>query len=158
MGFAGAQSILAGSIKSASSAHRAVGLGRNAHRAAFGVRHADHRVVVRRCGARLERLENHALIAGPRAYSGPGIYANELDACRHAEWHGGLVGQCHLHEISYDRGSKRTASLAVAEVVRLVVAEIHPHHEIGREADEPRVLLVIGSSTRSRLSTSVGSF
>src|SRR2546430_10509496 len=126
--------------------YRAIGLRRNADRAAVGIADADRRIVVGRRGTWLEGFQDNALIAGACPHAAPWIDADELDAGRHAERHRRLVRERDLHEIAHDRGRQHAAGRAAAEMARLVIAEINADHEIGREADEPGVLLVAGGA------------
>src|SRR6476469_8346328 len=54
------------------------------------------------------------------------------------------VGKRDLEKLLHDRRRHMAAGLAATERLRLVVADIDADHEVGREADEPGVLVVAG--------------
>ena len=58
----------------------------------------------------------------------------------------GALGKRDLEEVLDDRRRELAAGAAAAEVARLVVADIDADHHLGREADEPGILLVVGGA------------
>ena len=86
------------------------------------------------------------LVARLGALAGRQIDAHQADAGRHAERHIGLVLQRLHHEVAEDRRDDGPARRLVAERARLVVADIEADGEIGREADEPGVVAIVGGA------------
>src|SRR5205807_4080485 len=104
---------------------------------------ADDDAVVFRFGPRLEGFIDDAAIAGAREPSGRGIDAHEADAGRDAEGRCRLVLERGGHEIAEDRRRVVRALLTLAKAVRIVEPDIDAGDEIGREAHEPVVLIVV---------------
>src|SRR5260370_23598761 len=112
-------------------------------RAAVGIGNADHRVIIRRRGTRLEGFQD-----GPAALARTGphaahlIDADQLDPGRHLERDSRLVDERKLQKIPGDRRGKMTACRTLAEISRLVVAHIDARDTVPAEADGPGALLI----------------
>src|SRR5690606_20489428 len=94
-------------------------------------------------GAALEGLEDRAALSGAGAESAPPVDVDEDDVVRDRE-----IGDRHpferaAHELAPDRGGGAAAGLLLAEGFLRVVADPDPGEELRREADEPRVVLVV---------------
>ena len=56
----------------------------------------------------------------------------------------GLSGERHLHEVAEDRRRVMRRLRRIAERARLIIAHEYADGEIGRVADEPEILGVVG--------------
>src|SRR3981081_1774182 len=105
------------------------------HRTAVSIGNADHGVIIRRRGTRLEGFEDGpAAIARTGPHSGRLIDADQLDAGRHLERDRWLVGERKLQEGAGARRRQMSAGRTLAEVARLVIAHVDADDDIGREA------------------------
>ena len=120
--------------------------GANRRAAAVGVGDPDHAVIIRRRGAGLEGFREWSAFARAAPHAGLGVDADQLDAGGHLERNRRLVGERELEEVLDDRRGEMAAGGALAEIARLVVADIDADREVRREADEPGVLFVVGGS------------
>ena len=89
-------------------------------------------------------------VAGSCGQAGLEIDPHELDAGRSAERNWRLVGKRDLEEVADHRCGDIAAGLAMSERRRIVEADIDADHEVGREADEPGILLVVGGAGLAR--------
>src|SRR5581483_8097420 len=96
--------------------------------------------------ARLESLEDRRLVPGSGGQAGLVVDPDQLDARRRAEGSGRGAGERLAHEIAHHGRGEHAAGLAMTERVRLVETEIDADDEIGRKADEPGVLVVVGGA------------
>ena len=100
--------------------------------------------------ARLEGFENDA--GSPKRSRWPVFTLIGMSSMPFGTRNGvaGLSLQRHLHEIGDDRGRKLAAGATLAHRLRIVVADIDADRQIGREADEPGIALVIGRARSCR--------
>src|SRR5260370_18373358 len=126
---------------SAGTEQAAIRIGRWLQRTTVGIGNADHRVIIRRRGTRLEGFQDGpAAVARTGAHAGLGIDTDQLDSGRYPERNRRLVGERELEEVARDRRRQMTAGGAPAEVAWLVVAHIDADHDFRRKADEPCIL------------------
>src|SRR5208282_4308191 len=97
-------------------------------------------------GAGLEGFEDHVGVARGGAHAGFGVDADELDAGRHAERDRRLVGERDFEEIADHRRREVTTGRQPRDVARLVVTHVDATDDVGREADEPDILLFVGGA------------
>src|SRR5690606_5423423 len=94
------------------------------------VAHADHPIAVGRTGTGLERLDDGARLALRCPHAGLAVDGDQFHPFGHLEVDVRLAFKRHAHEILEHRSRKTAASRAMAEALRLVVAEIEADHEI----------------------------
>ena len=99
---------------------------------------------------RLEGLHDRLGVARGSRQAGLQIHALHLDTRRSAERNRRLVGKCDLEEIADHRSRHISTRLAVSHGRGIVETHINADDEVGREADEPAVLLVIGGARLAR--------
>src|SRR5258708_1429418 len=126
------------------AAHGAIRLWADAN--GLGAAHGGDCVVFGRSGSGLEGFQDDAGGSGPSALAGLGVDADQRDAGGPADRHCRLVGQRRLEEILGDRRREVAAGSVAAEMARLVVAHVNTDYEVGREADEPGILFVVGGA------------
>ena len=94
--------------------------------------------------ARLERLHDGLGIARACRQAGLQVHSDELDVGRSAERYWWLIGKCDLEKFADDGRGDIAAGLAMPHGRGVVETHIRANHKVGREADEPAILLVIG--------------
>src|SRR3979490_3019397 len=103
-------------------------------RTAVGVGNADHGVIIRRRGTRLEGFEDGpAAIARTGPHSGRLIDADQLDSGRYLERDRRLVGERKLQEVPGDRRGQMSAGRTLAEIARLVIAHVDADDDVRGE-------------------------
>src|SRR5262249_31208880 len=96
--------------------------------------------------ARLECLQDGGFITGCRRPTGLVVDAHELDAGGSSEGNRRNVGQRLSHEVAHDWSREIASCLAMPERAWLIVTDIDPGGQVGREPDEPGVLVVVGGA------------
>ena len=98
----------------------------------------------------LESLHNRLGVARGSRKSGLEVHAHELDAGRRAERNRRLAGKGDLEEIPNHRSRDIATRLAMSHGRGIVETHISADDEVGRKADEPAILLVIGGAGLAR--------
>ena len=113
--------------------------------AAVGIGNTDDAVIIRRGGAGLEGFENTPVARAARM---PDLASTRISLMPAGTRNGtaGLSASATFRK-SLTIGAARWPPVrALAERARLVVADINADHDVGRKADEPDVLFVVGGA------------
>src|SRR5690606_32034636 len=93
---------------------------------------------------RLESFHDHIRIALIGTHTGLAVDSDDRHALRHAEIHFRRSGQSLLHEGLEHRRCETAARIAAAKRCGRIITHEHADYEIGRETNEPGVLLIVG--------------